>query len=575
MNLFDYSNIGQISDLVRDQFPDFYKEDGPNFIQFIQAYYEWLEHPDNPVGQARNRYKQFDIDTASAAFLDHYRSKYMWGLPPELLGNQRLLQKHILELYRSKGSQQAIRLLFRLLFNEDIEFYIPSYDIFKLSDNTWTEPKYIEVTAVDNIGQYIGQHITGSNSGSSAIVESFQSRIVNGGSANLLFVSNIKGTFEPGETLIVDGISAEMSPIVVGSVSGVNILTSSPGIAIGDTLTANIGEVPVKIVVTETFEGSGTLEFNVVKPGSYYSLDAVFHEKKASHVDKLYPIVELPISEEAYGFDKLPTANSSSKIVDSIYIPGIDNIVSDSIPISGSNGMIKVKTIRNPFIYQYNSDMLLGFVDVPLNGDYPFTLNPESNTETIITDSIEFTNITVGEIESVTILNPGNNYSANTWFIPIDPYTSASGILDANGEFVGQNGMIIGTPQLGTSIAKSAKVVSSGYNNINYNTLTFTHNENDELGITAQPIIGGIGTSEGFYENTKSFLSDDKYLFDGHYYQDFSYVIKASTTLDRYIDILKQLAHPAGNAVYGDINITRYNPLEHDVVAIRFRSRNK
>ena len=33
----------KISPFVQNMFPQFYKEDGENFITFVQAYFEWLE----------------------------------------------------------------------------------------------------------------------------------------------------------------------------------------------------------------------------------------------------------------------------------------------------------------------------------------------------------------------------------------------------------------------------------------------------------------------------------------------------------------------------------------------------
>ena len=33
-----------ISPFVENQFPSFYKEEGPQFIAFVKAYYEWLEN---------------------------------------------------------------------------------------------------------------------------------------------------------------------------------------------------------------------------------------------------------------------------------------------------------------------------------------------------------------------------------------------------------------------------------------------------------------------------------------------------------------------------------------------------
>src|SRR5690606_7527442 len=140
--------------------------------------------------------------------------KYMWGLPPELLGNQRLLQKHILELYRSKGAEQGIRLLFRLLFNSDIEFYIPSYDIFKLSDNTWVEPKYCEVTFVEDFSPLINAVVTGSVSGATAVVESYETRFINGREVHLIFISNIRGNFIAGEILLNPKLEILHSPTI-------------------------------------------------------------------------------------------------------------------------------------------------------------------------------------------------------------------------------------------------------------------------------------------------------------------------------------------------------------------------
>lgn len=571
MNLFEYSNIVQISDLVKDHFPQFYLEDGPSFIEFIQAYYEWLQQPDNPVGKSRSLYEQFDIDRASSQFLEHYREKYMWGLPPEILGNQRLLQKHILELYRSKGSQTAIRLLFRLLFNQDIDFYIPSYDIFKLSDNTWIEPHYIEIEYTPQINQYIGTTITGLTSGAIAIGESYQKRTVNGNQTFILFISNIQGTFVPGETVSAAGVNPLDMPVIKGSVVGVNIVSSAPGFSIGDAITSINGEYPVKIAVTDTYEGFGSLEFRIVNPGSYYSMDAVFYTELPVSIDKLEPIVYEDIDADEYGFPKNPSANASSLIQDSIYIPGVDNVIGEDIPVTGNAAAIKIKSLKDTHPYIVVDDLVVDYLAVELDDVYPFPKFPDSNVSTIIDDSINSFSIIVGSIESIEVLNPGENYTTPVYFTAIDPYTSNNGIRDANNVQVGTNGIVVGDPQVGTSIANAAVVISSGFNNEQFSPSTFIDEANNAMVITATPIIGGVGYAEGYYENTKSFLSDDKYLFDGHYYQDFSYVIKASLTLDKYINILKQIVHPAGNAVYGDVRLRIENQLDHRVVAYQMK----
>ena len=37
------TEIQNIAPFVQKQFPAFYNEEGPNFIQFVMAYYEWLD----------------------------------------------------------------------------------------------------------------------------------------------------------------------------------------------------------------------------------------------------------------------------------------------------------------------------------------------------------------------------------------------------------------------------------------------------------------------------------------------------------------------------------------------------
>src|SRR4051812_2008050 len=42
-----------ISQLLETQFPDFIREDYPNFVAFLKAYYEWLETNGQEVYQAK------------------------------------------------------------------------------------------------------------------------------------------------------------------------------------------------------------------------------------------------------------------------------------------------------------------------------------------------------------------------------------------------------------------------------------------------------------------------------------------------------------------------------------------
>jgi len=64
-----------ISNFVENQFPQFYQEDGPTFILFMKAYYEWMESDGNPIGEARSLFDNRDIDNTTENFLQHFQKK--------------------------------------------------------------------------------------------------------------------------------------------------------------------------------------------------------------------------------------------------------------------------------------------------------------------------------------------------------------------------------------------------------------------------------------------------------------------------------------------------------------------
>ena len=138
----DFNIETKISNFIRNQFPSFYNEEGENFILFMKAYYEWIESENNPVYHSRNLLNYGDVDNTLEEFLEYFQRKYLYGIPFEVIVNKRFLVKHILDVYRSKGSIQCYKLLFRMIYNEDVEVYLPGVDILRASDGTWIEPRY-------------------------------------------------------------------------------------------------------------------------------------------------------------------------------------------------------------------------------------------------------------------------------------------------------------------------------------------------------------------------------------------------------------------------------------------------
>ena len=53
----------KLSAIVRNQFPDFYKEEGENFLAFIEAYYEYMEQNGKLTDRIQNLQDYRDINT--------------------------------------------------------------------------------------------------------------------------------------------------------------------------------------------------------------------------------------------------------------------------------------------------------------------------------------------------------------------------------------------------------------------------------------------------------------------------------------------------------------------------------
>ena len=74
-----------ISPFIQKQFPSFYNTEGPNFIAFVQAYYEWMESNQQTLYYARSLPDLADVDRTLDSFLEHFRTEYLNALIRRLI----------------------------------------------------------------------------------------------------------------------------------------------------------------------------------------------------------------------------------------------------------------------------------------------------------------------------------------------------------------------------------------------------------------------------------------------------------------------------------------------------------
>ena len=92
----------KISTIVDQQFPFFVRDEGPNLVAFLKAYYEWTEQANNAIEVSKNLINYQDIDKTYEKYLEFFHREIMDDIPRDVLANRNKLAKHIKDLYRSR-----------------------------------------------------------------------------------------------------------------------------------------------------------------------------------------------------------------------------------------------------------------------------------------------------------------------------------------------------------------------------------------------------------------------------------------------------------------------------------------
>ena len=133
-----------ISSLVESQLPEFVREDHPLFLQFLQAYYQYLEQSNTTLSlgktieRATNMKNYRDVDNTISDFEQFLYDKFLQDFPvQQLITNPNIILKRAKDFYRSKGTEKSYRFLFRALYGQEIDFYFPKNDVLIASSGTW------------------------------------------------------------------------------------------------------------------------------------------------------------------------------------------------------------------------------------------------------------------------------------------------------------------------------------------------------------------------------------------------------------------------------------------------------
>jgi hypothetical protein len=262
-----------------------------------------------------------------------------------------------------------------------------------------------------------------------------------------------------------------------------------------------------------------------------------------------------------YGFVKLPNADNGTLIVDALNNENftIGSIASLTQINPGANYN------ANPFVSVYNKYIASYgrrnfFINVSnINGSF--------RVGELLTQIIDGTGTAKGKVLAYT--REGNNgiitVERNAFNIafqsayPITGVTTRSTadvdnvVNDDSSLELGNNAVVTGTVIAANGIATSVEVIDSGYGYIPDGDVTLER-EGFAFIITGKSNVTRQGVGEGYWRTTSSHLNSEKKIEDNSYYQEYSYDVISSLSLNRYENILKKVLHVSGNKMFGSVS---------------------
>lgn len=619
----------KISTIVSSQLPFFVRNDHPNFVAFLEAYYEYLEQTSATFeeGKVLERSKHLldyiDIDSTIDEFADRLYKRFLYFIPKQTLADKKTILKNAKDFYRSKGSEKSVRFLMRLLFNEDIEFYYPKKDILRASDGKWYIEKTLQVqeeaingvanSAASALEKFVSRRITGNTSNASAKVESVSRFFDKNIRIDELVLSEIKGQFSDGETIRAyfeeDTVTKMVTARIFGGLlNGVKIINGGIGYSKGD---------PVTLVTTDEDAGGAVAVVDKVSTGNIAGIYIISDAGGAGYRVGDYMAISDPTGIGANAFISVvdpdgeyhpnsyniiyatiaSAANSNIDNADyGLYFTGFSANSNANTTLSNSlmswtysnTGPAKIIVVTDPGAgYTAPSIAVLGNTAIKALGILGRMEIIDGGLNYQIGDTIEFINkpgtYGYGALGNVTNVAANGKITAVRFVSAGD----AIGGVGYNSELLptanvitstGNGANIVVTAALGTSgVFKEANtiigriervsVVTGGSRYSAQNTTIDMTGYGDGTANLEPVLLEGIISKPGRYINDDGHLSSYNFLEDRDYYQNFSFVVRIKESIDNYRRVLKNLAQPAGTKLFGEyVNQLLSVNLENSIV---------
>lgn len=582
--------------IADSQIPEFIKTDYPNFARFIKDYYVFEDlgnedYTDLKInGNADSQYSpthllqemidKINIDHNDPDFLQPMLEQYAIDFPSTAEVDSRMLIKHMREFLESKGSRRGVEEFFKLMYNEDVEVFLPSEFILRPSDGIYNKELTIKAYANTETfpvpdplslrGRRVDIHYYESTASITA------RKVIN---TSVTRVKKIAYTapeaFEmtldlPGNTIIPgQGVEGELTAVIGGKIATVGTIGSADALRTAGTYDIDTGFTTsgngTGAQFTVVVDGSGAATVTVDTVGDDYAPDETItipdsllgSGGAAALTFKVATITEgklfsVTIADGGAGYSANPAVIVQANAADTITTTAV-------IDTRLSNGSIS----NTVFV---NNVKGLGYNNVPnliLNTDLVRSWIGLEGVQDTIDNKTAFLTRVLNDVSLKT-----NSGTSNGGFVVGETFkVSETGdilgvyAIDYFGEdytITGiENNALVRIKTLDTNKYPSVVEVISTGTGFQRASFDFILRSETSETATISCATGFSHTYPGNFKNSRGFLSDANKLQDNAVYQNFSYQVKTSRPKTEWGELLDRIAHPAGMIAWTDLQINQ------------------
>ena len=530
------------------------------------------------VGRASGNILNYkNIETSVDKYVDYLREELYPSIPATYYGDKKLVAQYFKDFYESKSNEQSYRFLFKLLYNEDIDFYYPGTDILRISDGKFEKTQIIRTSPVGtgsltDIFLFLNKTIRGQTSEFLANVVDIKKFFIGTVEVAEMTLKLVSGVFTAGET-IVDIDNSNLTSTVLGIVSGVTVIDGGSGYQVDDAITISGTGSEAQAKVSSIKESPiSALTVNTIGHGYQLNTEAIVNNSGTGGTGFLFEVSELANTYTVTSGANTYTVGEISKL--SIINRGEGYFKKPTVTLEDTT-ISSLGLLSNNLITIVNAGSNYGVGNTLI-----FTGGAGANAAGQIASVTETTSFDLLFEDGFQLISDGSYYDIiknEDWLVkgPIkrieltdfgDGYTSALLPLISVASTTGAGANLIATGIQGTSAnvsvdtsnnitgigsIRSVEITNFG---INYSTANASASAVGDGNANLAVTISGLGIKEGVLLNDDGKI-DYKVIQDSYYYQDFSYVIRSGLVFSVYRDTLKSIIHPAGLQTFGEILI--------------------